>query len=358
MTHLPWGWIKQRPQFIAEELSKDYILDVYYRKSNHNQKGVNSRIIQKNLNIRGFRNFPFERLKFMPKKIGDAINRLLWRVKHINLDNYDYIWVTNPAIWKHFIDGCNTKGKIIYDCMDDYSAFPYMDMYPELRNHMEKCERELIEFTDYFLCSAESLKNKLLTKYNLSRKCNIINNAITSDIMHYEDYSSDIYIPPISLTYIGTISEWIDFDNLLKLLDNNQKLHVILYGPMRMTNFPSHDRLEWRGVIPHNKILSVMNASSALIMPFIVNELIESVNPVKLYEYIYSGKPIVASKYSETIKFDKYVSLYSNYDELQSFVNNYLYNNASLDKKSMREFAIGNTWQARKDQINRIINEA
>ena len=41
VMHISWGWIKQRPQFIAEELAKTCEVDVYYRMSNHNKKGEN-----------------------------------------------------------------------------------------------------------------------------------------------------------------------------------------------------------------------------------------------------------------------------------------------------------------------------
>ena len=32
LMNIPWGWVKQRPHFIAEYLSKDFIVDVYYKK--------------------------------------------------------------------------------------------------------------------------------------------------------------------------------------------------------------------------------------------------------------------------------------------------------------------------------------
>ena len=32
LMHAPWSWIKQRPHFIAEELSKIYILSVFAEK--------------------------------------------------------------------------------------------------------------------------------------------------------------------------------------------------------------------------------------------------------------------------------------------------------------------------------------
>ena len=33
LMHVPWGWIKQRPHFIAENLSKYYKVNVFYKKA-------------------------------------------------------------------------------------------------------------------------------------------------------------------------------------------------------------------------------------------------------------------------------------------------------------------------------------
>ena len=32
LMHIPWGWIKQRPHFLAELLSIDFDVDVFYKK--------------------------------------------------------------------------------------------------------------------------------------------------------------------------------------------------------------------------------------------------------------------------------------------------------------------------------------
>lgn len=357
LMHISWGWIKQRPQFLAEELSQNYYIDVHYRMSNHLTKGLNPEFSNNNLSIKGFRSFPLERLTAIPPHISYKLNSTLWRFRSIKSDKYDYIWVTDPIVWFEAENTLyNPHAKIIYDCMDDYAAFPYMAKYPRYKAYLESCEQKLLQKADIVLCSAASLKQKLISKYNIDRDYYVVNNAITSDITNYTIDESDIVLPENSLVYIGTISEWIDFPNLIKMLNNNKSIHIVLYGPKRLPDIPKHDRLLYNGTIPHSQILSVMNQASALIMPFIVNELIDSVNPVKLYEYIYAGKPIVASKYFETEKFADYVSLYSSYADLQHFVDRYILGKQTLDQDAMRQFALNNTWTSRKNQIISILN--
>lgn len=357
IMHISWGWIKQRPQFIAEGLSKKYKIDVYYRMSNHLSKELNPHFMNGNLKVKGFRKLPLERIYGFPIHLSILINRFIWNSQNIDWNQYDYIWVTDPVIWEIIKPKkLHAKTQVIYDCMDDYAEFPYMQKYPRYRKYLERHEAKLINSAHTIICSAEFLANKLQQKYGTKRNFHIVNNAITDDITNYSESISNLIVPENALVYIGTISEWLDYDNLLKLLDQHEILNIVLYGPIRTETLPTHQRLIFKGPISHDKILCVMKQSIGLIMPFIVTPLIESVNPVKLYEYAYSGKPIIASRYAESLKFSDYVYLYSNFDELNSHVTSILANTITPERRQMIDFALSNTWNKRIEDIINIMH--
>ena len=96
-----------------------------------------------------------------------------------------------------------------------------------------------------------------------------------------------------------------------------------------------------------------MQYANVLVMPFKVNELIKSVNPVKLYEYIYTGKPVIASRYGETEYFLPYVKLYENSDEFIRLLTEI--EDKSLDaeyKNKCINFLSNNTWDIRARVIS------
>lgn len=351
ISHVAWGWIKQRPQFIAEELQEHYAVDVYYGKSNK-YSNANREFSEGNLRVKGFRFWPFERITLLPIPWTDKINLAIFKNAHINMASYDYIWITDP---RHYflIKNEIKKQKLIYDCMDDMLEFPYIKKYSNLYTYETKAEEQLIRDADAVLCSASSLNDKLVARYGIEREYHIVNNAITDDVASY--IVNRIEMPPSTLVYVGTISAWFDFESVIAVLDRFPNLHVWLYGPIRMSDPPVHDRLEYKGVIEHKEIVSVMNAALGLIMPFVVNELIVSVNPVKLYEYIYTGKPICAVKYKETEKFSEYVTLYSNKEQFVEFARKCLEGAVFTNKEAMRSYAIDNTWKSRAAQIKTIL---
>lgn len=351
LSHVAWGWIKQRPQFIAEELSRGFQIDCYYTKSNK-FSNANGDFKEGNLTVKGFRFWPFERITFIPLTWLDGINKLIFNSYHIDIAEYDIIWITDPRYY--FLIKGKTRGKtLVYDCMDDMLEFPYMKRYPKLAKYEASEEKQLLQDADIVLCSAKALQGKLEKRYGRHYDMTIVNNAITNDITMYSEIGEPL--PPNSLVYIGTISEWFDFKSVLSALDKHPELNILLYGPIRMQNPPVHERLFFKETVNHNEILGIMNNAAGLMMPFVVNELIESVNPVKLYEYIFSGKPICASRYGETEKFADYVTLYTGEREFDDFVGKLLSNDIVVDSMKMRDFAINNTWQSRAEQIKTLL---
>lgn len=358
LLHTPWGWIKQRPHFLAELLAQDFKVDVWYRMSNQRRTKLNSNFSDGNLEVKGFRMIPYERIPIISNFNMSYLNKFSLAVKNIDFDSYDYIWVTDPLMYDCIPKTC--KVDIIYDCMDDSLEFPYIKKYPRLAASISKLEKELLNKAKHVFCSAETLSNTLQNRYLCKRKIQIVNNAIASSVLQGRDEIStnllDDFKKPV--VYIGTISEWFDFDTILRALEEFNDLEIVIIGPIRCPNIPQHKRMHFLGSVEHSLIKPLMSRAHALIMPFVVNDLIKSVNPVKLYEYIYSGKPIIASRYGETDKFSKYISLYTDYEEFRKFINDNIQNESKIDnsmKKEMKEFALNNTWEDRYQFIKKTL---
>lgn len=361
ISHITWGWIKQRPQFIAEELAKDNQVDVYYRKilnwklqyMNKNNKSSG------NLRLHSYINLPIYRIfKFVPIKWLDRINKILWNLNRIDYSKYDIVYLCDCSVYDK-IKQHVPAAKIFYDCMDDKQSFPGMQAYPKYKQYCYELEKELIKQAGIVTCTADYLKNALINRYNINRQYYVVNNAISNNLFNQTNTQEYIQLPANSFTYIGTVAEWFDFDLVLSVLNKIDDINIIIFGPTGdVPEKYKHPRLIFKGPIKHDKILAAMKASTGLIMPFKVNELIRSVNPVKLYEYIYSGKPSAAVRYEESEKFKEYVYLYSSIDEFIDFINIAKSCNGIYEPKqvnAMKSFALNNTWEARTMQIIDII---
>jgi len=348
VMHVPWGWIKQRPHFVAEELSKYYdvtVLTEMIYKDSENHVCNNT-----NLNIKSLFRLPFKRYIIIK-----YINELLFKIQLFFLKKKDYkfIWIMSPSQYDFT---SNVKDKIvIYDCMDDMLEFAN----DEHKNGIMKQEQVIFNNANIFFCSSKYLKETLIKRYG-KKDITVVNNAIRKiggeplpelDSTNILNNIKNKYI----LTYIGTISEWIDFELLKKITDTIPNIVVCLFGP-KGVDFQESDNIIYGGVVEHSQVFPIMNKSDFLIMPFICSKLILSVNPVKLYEYIYSAKPSLAPRYGETEQFEEYVHLYDSHNGCIRIIKSIM--NKEIKNKSLEEcikYANTNTWEDRVQAMQRVI---
>ena len=367
LMHIPWGWIKQRPHFFAEKLAKDIIVDVKYKQpfkiaKKHLLTSKSETI--SNLFIGRFLMFPFYKLPILKYFTWGWIQSLSLKFSLKKKGTYDFIWLTSPALYPSI--GCvNSDAKIIYDCMDDIAEFPSSKSSPVYCKQLINWEMDLMKQADIVLCSSEYLKEKVISRSGINREVHIINNAISlPQIRHFDSFPSKVQDAinllkslKCSLLYIGTISQWFDFKLICEALDKKEDVQLVLIGP-KDCDIPSHKQIHYIGSVERQYIYSLMEQASALVMPFIVNELIRSVNPVKMYEYIYMEKPIIAPHYGEMEKFLPYINLYHDNDEFMSLVDQLSKSELQISSEKgneMKGFAEKNTWESRYEEVKKIL---
>lgn len=349
--HVPWRWIKQRPHFIAEGLNKnnDVLVVTKYDFRNNTVKN------NTNTKVASLVRLPIERFLLIRK-----INTVLYRIQlYFYSKGKDVIWFTAPFM----IPYVNTKGKLIfYDCMDDILEFPDIKGNLYLYNETKKKEMLLYKRADYVFASSLNLKKKLIERYG-ERKIYVINNGINMPQLEVNVVPPKELIPLVNtktkkIVYIGTISSWMDFDLLRKIKETLPlDVNIFLFGPTEI-DISNKNYFIYCGVIEHKLVFEVMKHADILIMPFLVTDLIKSVNPVKLYEYVYSGKNIIAPLYEETLKFKDFVHLYKNHDHCLEIVKDLCLNDKRSYKTEIEchQFCLNNTWEKRIEQIEKYVN--
>jgi len=92
--------------------------------------------------------------------------------------------------------------------------------------------------------------------------------------------------------------------------------------------------------------------------PFEVNDIVRSVDPVKLYEYIWLGKPILCVRYPEIERFDPFVLFYRTQEEYKQQLE------AVMAKEKIKYsneqaacFLAENNWEKRAEQAAAFIHQ-
>ena len=339
---IDWYWIKQRPQILAEYLAKDYEVTVVYLKEVFCKQEL--RKDKDELE----KSYAIPAIPYRDKNILVHVVQKSFFYKIMKkADEYDIIWVGQPLLYNYIPS--TYRGKIIYDCMDNHEA---LCSDSKIKKVIHKTEIELGKRADTIFASSMGLCSKMQAVGGMEKVILIRNGFVFDKIYPPLQVSSNDNIG-LKIGYFGTIAEWFDFSLLMRSLERFPDLEYYLWGPISGIELPKHPRLKIKGVIEHNKLWENVKNMDALIMPFKVNDIIKDVDPVKLYEYISMGKPIISIKYKEIVRFEKFTFFYDNYEEylriLKEMLNHKI--GSKYDVIEQHEFLHLNSWDNRYKRI-------
>lgn len=306
-----WRWIKQRPQFLAEGLQQYGDVSVIYPWRN-NRKGLQKKT-SSSIKLCPYFTFPTlgGRLPLIEK-----INSVLSRIQiacRIRIQKPTVLWLTMP--WQIDLISSKVKCPNIYDCMDDYIA---INMRSDTKNDIQEQERKLIYRASLVFVSSQHLMNLIQARYQVEQsKLCLLRNGYHAE---WPMVSKKVGAPDkyLRIGYFGTIGRWFDFETIMKSLSICSDIEYHLFGPTENgIQIPHHERIVVHGVVEHHQIPDCAKEMDALVMPFVPNEIVQSVDPVKLYEYICLNRPILCIHYPEVERFEPFVEFY---DTQESYI--------------------------------------
>lgn len=349
--HVDWHWIKQRPHFLAEELSANF--DVLVAHPHNNRR---SHLVSNKTNL--FRvpmwSLPFSRLKVI-SFINTCIKSLyFWGL--IIIYRPTVVWFTFPTLIPQIGLTLLKNKVIVYDCMDDAPEFKSNEVE---RQHILYKERKLLKCADLVLVTSENLRKKLLERGAAAKKLALVRNAFGGAI-YDKTSSTSVSDKPKDISqilFVGAIGDHLDFDVLLHCINSFEGVEFHFFGPVTI-DVPAHERLKFYGAVEHSNLAASVQQFDCFMMPFKINELIQGVDPVKLYEYINFSKNIICPYYTEIDRFSEFVFFYRNIDEFVSVIKKLSKNNdVKYDSKQRRLFLENNSWAVRTTEVTKLINE-
>ena len=181
---------------------------------------------------------------------------------------------------------------VVYDCMDYHAGFS---------NSLEDIqaeEKHLIQQADLVVTTSLGL-----SEHVGKTACNIlIRNA--AEIEFFADHPKDVLVrsPKLTVGYFGSIADWFDTELVQAAAEAFPDWEFLLIGSSAhatITNLTQLSNVRHLGEIPYGELPGYLHSFDVCIIPFKLNDLILHTNPVKLYEYLSAGKPVVATPLPE-----------------------------------------------------------
>jgi GT2 family glycosyltransferase/SAM-dependent methyltransferase len=230
---------------------------------------------------------------------------------------------------------------IIYDCMDHHAGFSTNE------HQMIEQEGELLRSAGLVVASSVFLEDEARRQNS-----NVLLIRNGCDFEHFAKTGPGRGERPV-IGYYGAIADWFDSDLVAGLAEKRPDWDFILVGSTftadtgRLSKLPN---VRLTGEKPYGEVPGWLSSFDVAIIPFKRNPLTEATNPVKAYEMLAGGKPIVSVPLPEVALLAPLVRLASSVEGFEREIGAALLENVEGDPaivERRRQFARANTWEDR-----------
>ncbi len=374
-----WGWIFRRPEHLAGVLAEngwrvlfvETPLDFDFKNINFKNifskanREIFSDKFQKGRLVEISRNLWVYKTPFiLPKIIPRFLKKInIWLIRFMVKRILKQLDFTRPVLWVSDYRGADFIGSfneslVCWDSMDEETGFT--------ESFKEKCKirrqvRSLTRRADLVFTASKRLYED---KIKLNPDTYLIPNALDRRYLTAPQLSA--HPPELAgigkpiLGFTGYLDDWVDIRLIRQIADSNRNWQVVLIGPVRtdITILLRRENVHLIQRKPYRLIAGYIRHFDVCLLPFKINPLTHAVNPLKIYEYLALGKPVVATATAEMEFFKDLVYSARHPEEFIAKIV-FLLNDRGTGHQSgntrVREFLSQHTWEKRGEEITRII---
>ncbi len=238
-----------------------------------------------------------------------------------------------------------------------YYSRDYLLAVDYWKQHGSSLEPQLMSKADLVLANSIFLK-ELAVKYN-QNSFDVGQGCDFEGFDKYENQKPNNEKPVIG--YVGYLTSLrLDVELLEKLAQLKKEWDFVFVGPkdkdFESSSLNQMDNVSFLGQKPVSDLPKYISSFDVCINPQIVNEVTIGNYPRKIDEYLYMGKPTVATKTKAMEAFKDYVYLAENVDDYIVFISDALKNDSEKLRIKRKLFASQHTWKNSVGKIYSAIN--
>jgi len=255
---------------------------------------------------------------------------------------------------------------VIYHAVDEYSAYALADDKNARahRQRIREIEQDILRRADLVFVTSATL---LETKRPYNANTYYVPNGV--DYEHFatrpQQLPADVAdIPGPRIGYIGSINEKIDLNLLAAIARKQPRWQILMVGPAlfkqpeAIAPLQALPNIHFLGRKQVAELPAYMHACDVCLMPYAHNDWTANINPLKLYEYLATGRPIVATAIPAVQDFREVLYIEDNEEAFIQAIARAMTESSPAAIARRQRIARQNTWEQRVDTLSSIINGA
>ena len=277
------------------------------------------------------------------------------------------IGITRPIVWLSQPGMGGVLGQLheslsIYHIVDEYAGYTGTDA--SRRAHLREAEERVLDGVDLSIVVSDALKQ---AKEGPGRRVEVVPNAVDYEAFRNAAANraepADIAdIPRPRVGYSGLAGIRLDLALIDRLAEQLPKMHFVFVGQVDrrecesgLTALEARDNVHFLAQKAVSEVPDYVASFDVGILPYQMNLETAHISPLKLYEYLAAGLPVVSTPIPAALPFSPLVAIAENSAEFQLAMRHAL----EVDTPDLRirriEQASKNTWDDRVASIMALI---
>ena len=197
----------------------------------------------------------------------------------------------------------------VYYCIDDYAAHPGVDADRAILSDSElTAKADQVFVAPPALLALKKTQNPSAVFAPHGVDVELFKRAMNADT-DVPEAARGLRSPVIG--YFGSIAEWIDVELIAWLAHSRPQWSFLLVGHAfaDVSTLKILPNISLVGPQPYESLPSWAKAFDVAIIPYRLNQQVKNANPLKLREYLATGRPIVTVSNPEIERFSKWVRI-------------------------------------------------
>jgi glycosyltransferase involved in cell wall biosynthesis len=291
----------------------------------------------------------------------DAFNRVFsrWAVRRAlrktGIERYlSWFVVPHPGFLAHRLgeDFC------VYYCIDDYAAHPGVDAdLIGRRDEALSLDADQLFVAPPALLSIKQAINPTTTYAPHGVDLDLFLSARAPETPVAEG-ARGLSGPVIG--YIGSLHEWIDIELIAWLAQARPQWSFLLVGHAAadVSALRALPNVRLAGPQPYATLPTWAKAFDAAIIPYRMNRQVANANPLKLREYLATGKPVVSTYNPEIAKFSRWVRIAEDREGFLNALDQALAEDSDAAAQARVAAVAAQTWDRRVDDVLATVAQA
>jgi glycosyltransferase involved in cell wall biosynthesis len=264
------------------------------------------------------------------------------------------IGITTLPLVADLMSGLNVDAWIYY-CVDDFTVWPGLDHRP-----LQAMESELVKNADRIIAVSRTLQDRIEM---LGGQSTLMTHGV--DVAHWqnvEDFEvrSDVMeLDSPLIVFWGLIDKRMDEAFVTQLSKELSFGTIALVGPTdnppaRLFELPRVRHLESMTL---NELAALGQRADVLIMPYVDEEVTRAMQPLKMLEYLATGKPVVARRLPAAQPWADCLELAETARGFSTLVMDVLEKGLADEKAEARQRLVSESWTSKAGELKSIILE-